>query len=109
MMARKWRTCLLPLNTLVLVKSSHPITTNELEVTLIVKNEEYLLRAQADTCTGSIITLEACKSLPCFKNDDNNTSTWNKMGGKFTTTKTGKYSWHFNSQHLISRNKYTIL
>jgi hypothetical protein len=63
-----------------LEKSSHP-TTN---------NEEHWLRALADTGTNSsIVILEAYTSDPFIKTDDNNTTTWIKMGGKFTTTKSG--------------------
>jgi hypothetical protein len=58
-------------------------------VSLIVNNEEYLLRALADTGASSSIILEAYTSEPFIKTDDNNTTTWNTMGGKFTTTKTG--------------------
>jgi hypothetical protein len=70
-----------------LAKSSHP--TTELVVSLIVNNEEPLLRALADTGASSSIILEAYTSAPFIKTDDNNTTTWSKMGGKFTTTKTG--------------------
>jgi hypothetical protein len=58
-------------------------------VSLIVNNEEHLLRVIADTGASSSIILEAYTSAPFIKTDDNNTTTWNKMGGKFTTTKTG--------------------
>jgi hypothetical protein len=60
-------------------------------VSLIVNNEEHLLRALADTGASSIIILEAYTSaiFPFIKTDDNNTTTWSTMGGKFTTTKTG--------------------
>jgi hypothetical protein len=60
-------------------------------VSLIVNNEEHLLRALADTGTSSSIILEAYTSapLPFIKTDDNNTTTWSTMGGKFNTTKTG--------------------
>jgi hypothetical protein len=66
---------------------SHP--TTELVVSLIVNHEEHLLRALADTGASSIIILEAYTSAPFIKSDDSNTSTWNTIGGKFTTTKTG--------------------
>jgi hypothetical protein len=58
-------------------------------VTLIVYNEEHLLRAVADTGASSSIILEAYTSAPFTKTDDNNITTWSTMGGKFTTTKTG--------------------
>jgi hypothetical protein len=59
-------------------------------VSLIFNNEEHLLRALADTGASSIIILEAFTSAPLIKTDDINTTIWSKMGGKFTTTKTGK-------------------
>jgi hypothetical protein len=58
-------------------------------VSLIVNNEENLLRALADTGASSSIILEAYTSAPFIKTDDNNTTTWSTMGGKFTTNKTG--------------------
>jgi hypothetical protein len=58
-------------------------------VSLIVINEEHLLRVLADTGASSSIILEAYTSVPCIKADDNNTITWGTMGGKFTATKTG--------------------
>jgi hypothetical protein len=60
-------------------------------VSLIVNNEERLLRALADIGASSSIILEAYTSAisPFIKTDDNNTTTWSTMGGKFTTTKTG--------------------
>jgi hypothetical protein len=72
-----------------LAKSSHP--TIELVVSLIVNNEEHLLRALADTSASSSIILEAYTStpLPFIKTDDSNTNTWSIMGGKFTKNKTG--------------------
>jgi hypothetical protein len=72
-----------------LAKSFHP--TTELVVSLIVNNEEHLLRALADTGASSSIILEAYTSsmFPFIKTDDNNTTTWSTMGGKFTTNKTG--------------------
>jgi hypothetical protein len=70
-----------------LEKVSHP--TIELVVSLIVNNEEHLLRAIADTVTRSSIILDAYTSAPFIKTDDSNTTTWSTMGGKFTTTKTG--------------------
>jgi hypothetical protein len=72
-----------------LAKSSQPTTNHELVVTLIVNNEEHLLRALADTVASSSIILEAYTSTPFIKTDDNSTNTWSTMGGKFTTTKTG--------------------
>jgi hypothetical protein len=72
-----------------LAKSSHP--TTELVVSLIVKNEEYLIRALVDTGVSSSIILDAYTSaiFPFIKADDSNTNNWNAMSGKFTTTKTG--------------------
>jgi hypothetical protein len=70
-----------------LAKSSHPIT--ELVVSLIVNNEEHLLRALADTGASSSIILEAYTSAPFIKTDDSNTTIWSTMGGKFTTSKNG--------------------
>jgi hypothetical protein len=70
-----------------LAKTSHP--TTELVVSLIVNNEEHLLRALADTGASSSIILEAYTSAPFIKTDDSNTTTWSTMGGKFTTNKTG--------------------
>jgi hypothetical protein len=59
-------------------------------MSLIVNNEEHLLRALADTGdSSSSIILEAYISAPFIKTDDNNTITWTTMGGKFTTTETG--------------------
>jgi hypothetical protein len=83
-------------------------------VSLIVNNEEHLLRALADTgasSSSSSIILEAYTSapLPFIKTDDNNTTTWSTMGGKFTTTKTGVCLWHFHSQSSTSRNKRVLL
>jgi hypothetical protein len=59
-------------------------------VSLIVNNEKHLLRVLADTGASSSIILEAYTSVtfPFIKNDDNNTTTWSTMGGKFTTNKT---------------------
>jgi hypothetical protein len=61
----------------------------ELVVSLIVNNEEHLLRALADTGASSSIILDAYTSAPFIKTDDSNTTTWSTMGGKFTTNKTG--------------------
>jgi hypothetical protein len=58
-------------------------------VNLIVKNEEHLLRALADTGACSSIFLEAYTSAPFIKTDDSNKTTWTTMGGNFMTTKTG--------------------
>jgi hypothetical protein len=71
-----------------LAKSSRP--TTELVVSLIVNNEEHLLRALADTGASSSIILEANTSAPFIKTDDSNKTTWSTMGGKFTTPTTGK-------------------
>jgi hypothetical protein len=60
-------------------------------VSLIVNNEEHLLRALADTGANSSIILEAYTSALCIKTNDNDNTNWNKMGGKFTTTKNGIY------------------
>jgi hypothetical protein len=94
MMVRKRSTCLILLNPLVLAKLSwqNNLTQqsiNELVVSLIVNNEEHLLRALADTGASSSIILEAYTSAPFIKTDDSNTTTWSTMGGKFTTNKTG--------------------
>jgi hypothetical protein len=58
-------------------------------VSLIVNNEEHLIRALADTCSSSSIILEAYTSAPFIKTNDSNKTTWSTMGGKFTTNKTG--------------------
>jgi hypothetical protein len=50
-----------------LAKSSHP--TTELVVSLIVNNEEHLLRALADTGASSSIILQAYTSAPFLKTD----------------------------------------
>jgi hypothetical protein len=68
-----------------LAKSSHP--TTELAVSLIVNNEEHLLRALDDTGASSSSILEAFTSAPFIKTDDSSTTTWSTMSGKFTTTK----------------------
>jgi hypothetical protein len=59
-------------------------------LSLIFNHEEHLLRALADTGSSSSSILEAYTSAPFIKTDDNNTTTCSKIGGKFTTTKTGK-------------------
>jgi hypothetical protein len=52
-----------------------------------VNNEEHLLRVLADTGDSISIILEAYTSAPFIKTDDNNTTSWSKIAGKFTTTK----------------------
>jgi hypothetical protein len=66
-------------------------TTTELVVSLIVNNEEHLLRTLADTGASSSIILEAYTSaiFQFIKTDDNNKTTWSTIVGKLTTTKTG--------------------
>jgi hypothetical protein len=74
-------------------------------VSLIVNNEEHLLRALADTGASSNIILEAYTSAPFIKTDDSNTTTWSTIGGKFTTTKTGFVTFslpEFNLKKQIS-------
>jgi hypothetical protein len=78
-------------------------------VSLIVNNEEHLLRALADTGASSSIILEAYTSASLINTDQNNTTTWSTMSGKFTTTKTRICLWHFHSQSSTSRNKCVIL
>jgi hypothetical protein len=49
------------------------------------------MRVLADTgasSSSSIIILKAHTSAPFIKTDDNNTTAVNKIGSKFTTTKT---------------------
>jgi hypothetical protein len=72
-----------------IAKSFHPKPITELVVSLIVNNEEHLINALFDTGSKNSIILEAYTSAPFIKIDDNNTTTWSTMGGKFTTTKTG--------------------
>jgi hypothetical protein len=56
----------------------------------MVDHDKHLLRAIFDTAASiSSIILEAYTSDLFIKTDHNNTTTWNKMGGKFTTTKPG--------------------
>jgi hypothetical protein len=55
-----------------------------LVLSLIVNNEQRLLRALADTGSSSSIIHEAYTSAPFIKTDDSNTTTWNTMGGKFS-------------------------
>jgi hypothetical protein len=107
-------TVVLFLNPLVLTKLSEQnhLTQQlitELLVSLIVNNEEHLLRALADTGDRSSIILEANNSASFIKIDDSNTTTWSTMGGKFTTTKSGICLWHFHSQSSILRNKWILL
>jgi hypothetical protein len=76
-------------------------------VSLIFNNEEHLIRALADTaaCSSSSIILDAYTSAPFIKTDDSNTTTWNTMGGKFTTNKTGFVTFslpEFNLKKQIS-------
>jgi hypothetical protein len=61
-------------------------------VSLIVINEEHLLRGQD--------VLEAYTSAPFIKIDDSNTTTWSTMGGQFTTTKTGFITFSFPEFNL---------
>jgi hypothetical protein len=94
MKMRSRSTCLLLLKHLALAKISYKnhITQQsiaELVVSLIVNNEENLLRALADTFASSSIILVACTSAAFIKIDDSNTTIWSTMGGKFTTAKTG--------------------
>jgi hypothetical protein len=60
-----------------------------LVVSLVVNNEEHLLKALADTGASSSSILEAYTSDPFIKTNDNNTTTWSTMEDKFTTNKTG--------------------
>jgi hypothetical protein len=69
-------------------------------VSLIVNNEEHLLRALADTGASSSIILEAYTSAPFINTDDSNTTTWSTMGGMFTTTKTGFVTFSFSEFNL---------
>jgi hypothetical protein len=56
---------------------------------MVVNNEEHLVRLLADTGASSSIIIEAYTSAPFIKTDDNNTTNWSTMAGKFTTTKNG--------------------
>jgi hypothetical protein len=58
-------------------------------VSLIVNNEEHLIRALPDTGASSSIILETYALAPFIKTDDSNTTTWSKMGGELTTNKLG--------------------
>jgi hypothetical protein len=94
MKVRSRYTCLLLLNPLDIAKISYQnhLTKQsiiELVESIIVNNEEHLLRTLADTFASSSIILETYTSAPFIKTDDSNTTTWSTMGGKFTTTKTG--------------------
>jgi predicted TIM-barrel enzyme len=85
---------LLLLNPLALAKLSYQnhLTQNlitEMIKSLIVNNEEHLLRALADTGASSSIILEAYTSAPFIKTEDNNTTTWSTMVGESITVKTG--------------------
>jgi hypothetical protein len=74
-------------------------------VSIIVNNEEHLLRALADTGATSSSILEAYASDPFIKTDDNNTTSWSTMGGKFTIIKTGFVTFsppEFNLKKQIS-------
>jgi hypothetical protein len=64
-----------------LAKSSHPKPINELVASLIVNNQEHLLRALVDTGDSRSIILEAYTSAPFIKTDDSNTTTWSTMEG----------------------------
>jgi hypothetical protein len=77
-------------------------------VSLIVNNEEHLPRALANTGASSSIIFEVYTSAPFIKTDDNNTTTWSTMGGKFTTSKTGIFLWHFHSQSSTSRHNCAL-
>jgi hypothetical protein len=80
-----------------------------LVVSLIVNNEEHLLRALADTGVSiSSIILEAYGSAiwPFIKTDDSNTTTWSTMGGKFTTNKTGFVTFSLPEFNLKKRICY---
>jgi hypothetical protein len=82
MKVRNKSTFLLLLNHLALAKLSYQNhltkqSFTELVVSLIVNNEEHLLRALADTGASSSIILESYTSatFPFIKIDDNNTTT----------------------------------
>jgi hypothetical protein len=89
MKVRNRSTCLLLLNPLALAKLSYQNHLNqqsitELVVSLIVNNEEHLLRALSDTVVrSSILESYTSATLPFIKTDDSNTNTWSTMGGKF--------------------------
>jgi hypothetical protein len=56
-------------------------------VSPIFNHEEHLLRVLADTGTNSSIILDAYTLAPFIQTDDSNTTTWNSLGGKYTTNK----------------------
>jgi hypothetical protein len=65
-------------------------------VSLIIKHQDYLLRALVDTgasssSNSSSSILEAYISDPSIETDDNDTTTtiWITIGDKFTTNKNG--------------------
>jgi hypothetical protein len=58
-------------------------------VSLIVNNEEHLLKVLADTGASSSIILEAFTSSPFIKTDDSNTTTWSTVGGNLLQLKLG--------------------
>jgi hypothetical protein len=70
-----------------LAKTSH--LTSELVVSLIINNEEHLLKALADSGASSSIILEDYTSKNLIQRDKSNQTTWSTMGGQFTTDKTG--------------------
>jgi hypothetical protein len=76
-------------------------------VSLIVNNEEHLLRPLADTDASSSSILEAYTSAPFIKTDDSNTTTWSTMGGKFTTTKTGYVTFSLPEFYLKTQIFYS--
>jgi hypothetical protein len=71
-------------------------------MSLIVNNEEHLLRALADTGPSSSVILEAYTSatFPFIKTCDSNTTTWSTMGAKFITNKTGFVTFSFPEFNL---------
>jgi hypothetical protein len=77
-------------------------------VSLIVNNEEHLLRALADTGASSGSILEAFTSAPFIKIYDNITTTWSTMGVKFTTTITGMLV-TFSLPEFNLKNKFVVL
>jgi hypothetical protein len=76
-------------------------------VSLIVNNEEYLIRELADTDACSSIILEAYTSAPFIKTDDSNTTTWSTIGDKYTTTKTGVVKFSFPEFNLKKQTSYS--
>jgi hypothetical protein len=78
-----------------------------LVLSLIVNNEEHLLRALADTGASSSIILEEYTSSPFIKTDDSNTITWSTMGGKFTTNKNGFVTFSFPEFNLKKQMYYS--